>query len=256
VQQRSVFDVTPVRVAVAVIAMAMSLGLLAFILLPADDSAPSVQATPAPQSTELAAATPSTAPTETTTPATGDAETPTSGSATATPDATQAPVVTSTPIAATSTTPPKPLPGPDVRLQIPSIGVDAWVIRMGLDANGVMEVPRDGQLVAWYDFTSVPGAPGNAVMSAHLDYRGSTAVFWRLDDLQDGDRVTVLIEGESIEYVVSTVYLTRPEEADLREILGGRSGPETLTLITCGGVWDAAEGEYDHRVIVQATRIV
>jgi LPXTG-site transpeptidase (sortase) family protein len=255
VERRSIFDVTRLRVAVAVIAMAISLGLLAFLLRPTDDAGPAVQATPGPQATQLAATT-STPTTSETPSATTPSTTPEAGSSTATPEAAATPVATSTASPSTSTTLPKPQPGPDVRLQIPAIGVDAWVIRMGLDANGVMEVPRDSQLVAWYDFTSVPGAPGNAVMSGHLDYRGSTAGFWRLGDLEDGDRLTVLLEDEPIEYVVSSVFLTRPEEADLRAILGGRTGPETLTLITCGGVWDAAEGQYDHRVIVQATRVV
>lgn len=167
----------------------------------------------------------------------------------------------SPPIAATPNIVPTPVApstsasASTVRLEIPAIGVDARVIRMGIDGNGVMEVPRDGELVAWYEFTSQPGAPGNAVMSAHLNYRGSIAVFWRLDDLDSGDRITVVADGERLDYVVSSTYLVRPEDADLREILGGRSGPETITLITCGGVWDAAEREYDHRVIVRATRV-
>lgn len=253
-ERRSILDFTPLRAGVAVVAIVISLAVLAFVLRTSDDSSDVTTQSPAsPQPTVVVSDPPASA---TPTPA---VPTPPGDTATPTPAATVEPtpaVATSTPTSASATAAPGPRPSASVRLQIPAIGVDAGVIRMGLDANGVMEVPYNGQLVAWYDFTSVPGAPGNAVMSAHLDYRGSTAVFWRLSELEDGDRVTVLMEDEPIEYVVSRVYLTRPAEANLREILGGRSGPQTLTLITCGGVWDSAEGEYDHRVIVQATRVV
>ncbi len=261
---RSFFEVTRLRAAVAVGALVVSLLALVILLAPSasDDDALTAEATPAPTATQLAAApaTPAT-PAPSGSPATASpTAAATSLPATETPEGTAStvpsPAATASSTGVVSPQPSPPPTGPDVRLEIPSIGVDAWVIRMGLDTNGVMEVPRNGQLVAWYDFTSVPGAPGNAVMSAHLDYRGSTAVFWRLGDLRDGDRVIVVLEGEPIEYVVSRIYSTRPEDADLREIIGGRSGPETVTLITCGGIWDAAEGQYDHRVIVQAQRVV
>jgi LPXTG-site transpeptidase (sortase) family protein len=255
VERRSILDLTPLRLGVAVVAIVVSLAVLAFVLRPSDGTEDSTAQSPAPPDTTAVV---SDAPAAAT--ATPSASTPSgdggSPAQTLTAESTPTAAATSTPASVGATATPRPQPGADVKLQIPAIGVDAWVIRMGLDDNGVMEVPYNGELVAWYDFTSVPGAPGNAVMSAHLDYRGSTAVFWRLGDLEDGDRVTVLLEGEPIDYVVSRVYLTRPEDANLREILGGRSGPETLTLITCGGVWDSAEGEYDHRVIVQATRVV
>lgn len=249
---RSILDLTPLRVGVALAAIVISLAVLAFVLRPSGGVVDDTAQSPAPpETTAVVGDTEAVAtPTATTGTTPDDAATPTPT------EGTPAAVATSTPASVNATASPGTPSRSDVRLQIPAIDVDAWVIRMGLDEDGVMEVPYDGQLVAWYDFTAVPGAPGNAVMSAHLDYRGSTAVFWRLADLEDGDRVTVLIEGEPIEYVVSRVYLTRPEDANLREILGGRSGPETLTLITCGGVWDSAEGEYDHRVIVQATRVV
>ncbi len=257
-ENRSIFEVTRRRAAVAVAALVVSLLALAILLAPSgsDDDTPTAEATPAPTATQLAA-TPAPTGSQATAAASASA---TSLPATETPDQTASavpsPDATASSTGVVSAQPSPPPTGPDVRLEIPSIGVDAWVIRMGLDADGVMEVPGNGQLVAWYDFTAVPGAPGNAVMSAHLDYRGSTAVFWRLGDLRDGDRVTVVLEGEPIEYIVSGIYSTRPEDANLREIIGGRSGPETLTLITCGGIWDAAEGEYDQRVIVQAQRVV
>ena len=265
--RRSNHQLTRWRVVIAVIAMLASLAALAVLIprtQPDSGADPHAAATPTEAATEIVAAAPSTPADDSANPGDSSAATypapstaaTAEAAATVSPAATAAPPATTGGHAGTAATPTSPQAAADVRLEIPAIGVDAWVIRMGLDSNGVMEVPRDAQLVAWYDFTSQPGAPGNAVMSAHLDYRGSTAVFWRLGDLSDGDRIVVVIDGERVEYVVSNIYSTRPEDADLRSIIGGRSGPETLTLITCGGVWDAAEGEYEQRVIVRATRIV
>lgn len=263
VERRSILDVTRWRVAFVSVAMLLSLIVLVMLVAqpdPADgptgDAASSTAAPPA--ATEVVAATSSAPPAATAISASiyGSAEPAAAPTVAAAAPPAPEPTSVGSSTVATSPPPNSPRPVPDVRLEIPAIGVNAWVIRMGLDQNGVMEVPRNAQLVAWYDFTSVPGAPGNAVMSAHLDYRGSTAVFWRLGDLTVGDRISVILEGESVDYVVSNIYSTRPEDADLREIIGGRTGATTLTLITCGGIWDAAEGEYDQRVIVQAKRVV
>ena len=147
---------------------------------------------------------------------------------------------------------PNPLAASSLRLQIPSLGVDAPVITMGIDSQGVMEIPGDGQTVAWYDFTAAPGASGNAVMSAHVDYRGEEGVFGRIVTLEDGDEITVLSDGAALIYIVQSVELIRPEEADVARLVGSRDGAEQLTLITCGGTWDRQRREYDHRVIVQA----
>lgn len=142
-----------------------------------------------------------------------------------------------------------------VRLRIPSLAVDAAVQQMGLDAAGAMEVPYNPATVAWYGFTAAPGSPGNAVMSGHVDWLGARAVFYGIRTLQAGDIIEVTTSEGSVRYSVERTYLVRPEEADVAEIVGQRRGPETLTLITCGGTFDRSKRDYDQRVIVRATRL-
>ena len=142
------------------------------------------------------------------------------------------------------------------RIEIPSIGVGAPMISLGLDAGGTMEVPNDGFTVGWYQFTAAPGASGNAVVAAHVDYRGASGVFQRLSSLAEGDQVSMQVEGHTVTYVVDSVTLVRPELADVAAIIGAREGAATLTLITCGGNWDSARRDYDHRVIVTASLAV
>ncbi|MCC6237854.1 MAG: class F sortase [Dehalococcoidia bacterium] len=190
----------------------------------------------------------------------------------ATPDATPAATEEPTPAATTApaTTPVAPSAGSAatprpatpraaapavVRVRIPALGVDAPILQMGVDAAGVMEIPQSSSTVAWYGFTALPGSSGNAVMAGHVTWGGARAVFYQLQNLRPGDAIEVQTGDGGIRYAVQRTYLVRPEEADIAHIIGPRDGPQTLTLITCGGTFDSSAREYDHRVIVFATRI-
>ena len=169
--------------------------------------------------------------------------------ATSTP--TQTPVPEATPVP----TPP-PSTAPIARLQIPRIGVDAPVIVLGVDRDGVMESPSKPMDVAWYDFSSRPGFQGNAVFAGHVDYAGyGPAVFWRLRDVQAEDEVRVLLsDGTSYTYRVISATSYAADSAPLEEIVGPTPN-EVITLITCVGTFDTRTREYDRRLVVRAERV-
>ena len=157
--------------------------------------------------------------------------------------------------------PQPPSDAPIASIAIPKFAVDAAIVVLGVDDDGVMETP-DGPLnVAWYDFSSRPGfAPsadgGNAVFSGHVDYYNyGPAVFWNLKDLERDDVIEVrLTDGTVYKYAVSERRTVNAETAPIQEIVG-ETLEEVITLITCGGLFDPNVGEYDQRVIVRATRI-
>ena len=65
--------------------------------------------------------------------------------------------------------------------------VDAPLVTLGVDDNGVMQSTSNAYDVAWYDFSARPGAGGNAVFSGHVDYHDvGAAVFWNLRELERG----------------------------------------------------------------------
>lgn len=143
-----------------------------------------------------------------------------------------------------------------VRLVIPGIGVDAPVSVKGIDAAGVMEPPDGPGDVAWYAFTARPGGGGNAVFSAHVDYRDhGPAVFARLGDLQKGDLVEIRLADASVYRYV--VVLSRVYEAALApaEEIVGPTSKEVVTLITCTGRFDGVSRQYSHRLVVRAERL-
>jgi LPXTG-site transpeptidase (sortase) family protein len=142
--------------------------------------------------------------------------------------------------------------GPGSRLVIPSIGVDAGIVTVGVDGNGAMGTPDNGYDAGWFDFSAVPGEPDNAVMTGHVDYDIGPAVFWRLRELGPEDEVRVHLSDGNVEsFRVTQVESYPAGSAPVDEIVGHTDVP-TLTLITCDGWFDRSVGEYDHRLIVRA----
>ncbi|MFZ0216717.1 MAG: class F sortase [Candidatus Dormiibacterota bacterium] len=137
-----------------------------------------------------------------------------------------------------------------VRLLIPRIGVNAVIESVGETSNGQMAVPQRVQDVAWYAPGIVPGHPGDAVISGHLDWYTGPAVFQHLGSMHDGDTVTVqFADASSVTFDVteSTSYPVQAEPGYLFQA----GGPAQLSLITCAGSWGGSQ--YTQRLVVNAT---
>lgn len=161
---------------------------------------------------------------------------------------------------------PEPTPindSPITSIAIPRFDVDAPVLIMGVDENGVMEAPDDPWDAAWYDFSAYPGVGSNSVFSGHVDWYNTgpdggpgKAVFWHLKDLDQGDLIEVrLADGTLYTYQVASREQIDPNTADIGAIVGP-TRQEVLTLITCGGTFNPDTRHYDRRVIVRAERVV
>jgi len=145
---------------------------------------------------------------------------------------------------------------PLARLVIPKIGVDAPVVTLGVDGQGVMQSPRSAFEVGWYDFTAQPGTGGNAVFSGHVDFVSvGPAVFWDLHKLGPGDVVEVrLADGTAYQYVVVSSTSYAGDDAPIADVVGSTS-KDTVTLITCTGTFNREIRQYSHRLVVRAERL-
>jgi sortase (surface protein transpeptidase) len=142
-----------------------------------------------------------------------------------------------------------PLPA---RLTITSIGVDAPIEAVGLEPSGIMASPTQGHVVGWYELGPRPGEQSNAVLAGHVDLHKQPGVFIRLAALQPGAIVDVDTGlGIAYRYMVDEIRTYRAAEAPIADIFGPTAKP-TLTLITCGGEFDAAQRMYLDRVVVRA----
>lgn len=137
---------------------------------------------------------------------------------------------------------------------IPSIGVEASLVDLGLNPDRTLEVPEDDYDDAgWYQQGPKPGELGPAVVVGHVDSYDGPAVFYELERLQPGAEVGVRYDnGEVVRFTVER--LEQHEKASFpTEAVYGETDDHALRLITCGGPFDRGEGHYDDNVIVFAT---
>jgi LPXTG-site transpeptidase (sortase) family protein len=142
------------------------------------------------------------------------------------------------------------------RILIPRLEVDARIVPVGLEASGLVAVPRDIRMAGWYRFGARPGqGEGPTVVVAHADSRSQgIGPFADLGSLRHGDRISVTAAGATIAYRVTTVARIAKRGLDTR-LLFAADGPERLHLVTCGGEFDERTRSYEDNVVVVATRL-
>lgn len=139
------------------------------------------------------------------------------------------------------------------RLTISKLGVSAAVESVGMNEKGEMAVPQEDMNVAWYNLGFKPGENGSAVIAGHFDTRtGAPAVFYNLDDLVNGDEVTVTYpDGTAYTFVVTDSTLYPYDDFPLQKVFNS-TGTPTLNLITCDGVFNTQVRSYTERLVVHA----
>jgi sortase A len=139
------------------------------------------------------------------------------------------------------------------RLVIPSLGVDARVEHVGVNARRNMSVPQSYLNAGWYRYGTLPGERGSAVINGHLDNGlALPAVFSRLSELLPGDEMYVETEeGKSLRFVVEETARYPSDEVPL-DLIFNRNDIARLNLITCAGSWDKTEDTYDERLVAYA----
>jgi len=142
-----------------------------------------------------------------------------------------------------------------ILIAIPSLGIDAPVELAGIDKHGNMQVPVNPCDVAWYKLGPVPGAPGDAVIDGHLDWwTDGPAVFWKLNHIRAGAEIDIIdASGAKVRFKVTKLVYTK--RATPPPGLFTTTGPATLTLYTCAGVWEPWSETYSQRLFVDAVPI-
>jgi hypothetical protein len=161
-------------------------------------------------------------------------------------------------------------------LRIPSIGVTASVLGVGLTPGNVMDAPEGSandpvwQQAFWYRGSAVPGAASTALLAGHIDGGGRLAAFAHIAELKKGDLVVVrdTRTGLDVRFAVTGAVAYTLAETATPAVLTSMYGagpvagkppqPSTdglarLTLVTCAGTF--VNGTHDHRLVVYATRI-
>lgn len=148
-------------------------------------------------------------------------------------------------------TPAPELHGAPTRLKVKAIGVDTPLETLRLGADGALEPPQDFAKAGWYADGTVPGDLGPAVIAGHVDNKRGPAVFYRLRELEAGDRIEVVRGGRTVRFAVtSTAWY--PKAAFPAAQVYGPTPDSQLRLITCGGVFDNRLRSYRDNLVVYA----
>lgn len=164
-----------------------------------------------------------------------------------------------------------------LELHLPSLGVIAAVLGVGMTEEDVMDAPIGPaddpvwQQAFWYRGSAIPGAASTALIAGHIGGPlGRAGVFADLEDLRVGDPIVVLDTRRGLDVrfaVTGTERYSLTEATDpavLARIYGmgpvagaspqpSADGLAHLTLITCTGTF--RDGTHDHRLVVFATRV-
>jgi hypothetical protein len=138
------------------------------------------------------------------------------------------------------------------KIRLPSIGIEAPIVNVGLEDDGGMEIPDDVSTAGWYELGVAPGeATGTAVISGHVDSREQgRGAFWDLRRMDVDDVVTVdHADGTTSEWRVVARTSYPKDELPVADLFT-RFGDPRLVLITCDGYFDRDARSYSDNVVV------
>jgi sortase (surface protein transpeptidase) len=142
-----------------------------------------------------------------------------------------------------------------VALTIPAIGVHTKLTRLGVTAQGTLQVPSSTSVAGWYTGSPRPGDIGSSIIAGHIDSYQGPGVFFRLRLLHSGDLVYVReADGKLAVFRVNSVRMYPKSKFPTATVYGPSPDAE-LRLITCGGVFDQATGSYLSNVVAYTTEV-
>jgi len=127
-------------------------------------------------------------------------------------------------------------------------------MRLGLNSDGTLQVPplSNHDLAGWYEGSATPGQKGSSVIIGHVDTYAGGSVFFYIKTLHRGDLVKVArADGSTAVFAVDGVQKAVKTEFPTQAVYRNVSYP-SLRLITCGGPFDSATGQYLDNIIVYA----
>src|ERR1700753_1174653 len=146
-----------------------------------------------------------------------------------------------------------PLPAAQpTRIEIPAVGVSAPMTTLGLTDDGSVQVPplSNHNLAGWYKGSVTPGQRGTAVILGHVDSYTGESVFFNIKTLRPGDQLKVArADGSTAVFAVDGVQKVVKATSPAEAMYANTSYP-SLRLITCGGPFDKAKGQYLDNIVV------
>lgn len=145
--------------------------------------------------------------------------------------------------AASLVAPPKALPGDALaRLTIPRLNL-SWIVVEGVNPGDIATAPGH------YPTSQMPGQVGNFAVAGHREI----GLFWDLDKVKPGDKITVQTRKGVFTYTVTRNFITDPQSWPevSKTPPGFQTGSKVLTLTTCDPKYDNFHRLVIHGVLVE-----
>jgi len=142
-------------------------------------------------------------------------------------------------------------------IYIPSIGVQARVMNVGVTSKGNIDTPKNLNDTAWYDGSAKPNQPGEVFIDGHTSFNTSlAAAFNALPKLQKGAEITIETgDGTKVNYQVVASETVAASSVNMDKALNTPNGAtKGLTLMTCAGTFNYRTQEASERYIVYAVQ--
>lgn len=141
---------------------------------------------------------------------------------------------------------------------IPAIKVSASVMQLGINADRTVQVPPLSQVgdAGWYKYSAAPGNVGPTVIIGHVDSaQYGEGVFFKLSRLHGGDTVRMRrADGKTATFRIDRVSQVPKTRFPTQAVYGATTRP-ALRLVTCGGKFDSATGNYLDNIIAYGTLV-
>lgn len=149
-------------------------------------------------------------------------------------------------------TPVPPTPRP-TGLFVEDLDVRAEILPVGIEEDGELQIPERVDDVGWFAAGAAPGGHGSAVLVGHVDATGQgPGAFFGLRRIDLASRILVTDEHGGEQWYEVQARREYDKETLPIDSLFRRGGQSVLTLITCGGDFDAATRSYESNVVVYA----
>lgn len=145
-------------------------------------------------------------------------------------------------------------PGPDptsYKVELPTMGRTQPIVRVGIDKDRKMVVPRNARDVAWLDQGPIPGRTKNVVLAGHINYGGERGAFEGIGRMKKREDIyLVLKNGKKMHFKVAWVC-TFPRDTKHAAQIMGNTDVTSVTLVSCGGTYNSSAGTHDKRIVVR-----
>ena len=142
---------------------------------------------------------------------------------------------------------------PTDRVLIPSLGVNAPLVSVGL-VYGALGTPNSMWQVGEYSGGVQPGLPGVSILVGHSGAPGQWGVFEHLSSLAVGQTVIYqTAAGQKTTFTVTSSAAYPVNQVGSHALFDPASG-SVLRLVSCYGNWNPTTKEYDQRWIVSAAK--